>query len=60
MLDRLSNPNVYRSLLDALLITPVSKPPPLQTIKPSRKSTSALELKSNKRYCLTCVTLMFG
>ncbi|XP_025055289.1 PDZ and LIM domain protein 5 isoform X18 [Alligator sinensis] len=45
---RLSNPNVYRSLLDALLITPISKPPPLQTVKPSRKSTSALELKSNK------------
>ncbi|KAM6401955.1 PDZ and LIM domain protein 5 isoform 6-T8 [Pluvialis apricaria] len=44
---RLSEPSVYRSLLDALLITPVSKPP-LQAIGPSRKSTSALELQKSK------------
>ncbi|XP_061216944.1 PDZ and LIM domain protein 5 isoform X2 [Neopsephotus bourkii] len=44
---RLSEPSVYRSLLDALLITPVAKPP-LQAMRPSRKSMSALELpKSN-------------
>ncbi|KAM6269432.1 PDZ and LIM domain protein 5 isoform 11-T13 [Porphyrio hochstetteri] len=46
---RLSEPSVYRSLLDALLITPVIKPS-LQAIRPSRKSTSALELQKNKRY----------
>ncbi|XP_061333360.1 PDZ and LIM domain protein 5 isoform X2 [Pezoporus flaviventris] len=40
---RLSEPSVYRSLLDALLITPVAKPP-LQAMRPSRKSMSALEL----------------
>ncbi|XP_065592976.1 PDZ and LIM domain protein 5 isoform X1 [Cyrtonyx montezumae] len=44
---RLSEPSAYRLLLDALLITPVSKPP-LQAIKPSRKSTSALELPKSK------------
>ena len=54
MLARLSEPSVYRSLLDALLITPVTKPP-LQAIGPSRKSTSALELQKSKRYCLRAV-----
>ncbi|XP_014799765.1 PREDICTED: PDZ and LIM domain protein 5-like isoform X4 [Calidris pugnax] len=44
---RLSEPSVYRSLLDALLITPVTKPP-LQAFEPSRKSTSALELQQSK------------
>ncbi|XP_054679288.1 PDZ and LIM domain protein 5 isoform X7 [Grus americana] len=44
---RLSEPSVYRSLLDALLITPVTKPP-LPAIRPSRKSTSALELQKSK------------
>ncbi|XP_053920551.1 PDZ and LIM domain protein 5 isoform X4 [Cuculus canorus] len=44
---RLSEPSVYRSLLDALLITPVTKPP-LQAIGPSRKSMSALELQKSK------------
>ncbi|KAM9236522.1 PDZ and LIM domain protein 5 isoform 2-T2 [Leptosomus discolor] len=44
---RLSEPSAYRSLLDALLITPVTKPP-LQAIEPSRKSTSALELQKSK------------
>ncbi|XP_074445626.1 PDZ and LIM domain protein 5 isoform X1 [Larus michahellis] len=44
---RLSDPSVYRSLLDALLITPVTKPP-LEAIGPSRKSTSALELQRSK------------
>ncbi|XP_049671393.1 PDZ and LIM domain protein 5 isoform X4 [Accipiter gentilis] len=44
---KLSEPSVYRSLLDALLITPVTKPP-LQAIGPSRKSTSALELQKSK------------
>lgn len=51
---RLSEPSVYRSLLDALLITPVTKPP-LQAIGPSRKSTSALELQKSKRYCPSVV-----
>nr|XP_025043309.1 PDZ and LIM domain protein 5 isoform X3 [Pelodiscus sinensis] len=45
---RLSDLNVYRSLLDALLITPITKPPPLQSVRPARKSTSALELKKNE------------
>ncbi|XP_067413297.1 PDZ and LIM domain protein 5 isoform X4 [Emydura macquarii macquarii] len=39
---RLSDPNVYHPLLDALLITPITKPPPLQSVRSSRKSTSAL------------------
>lgn len=50
MLVRLSEPSAYRLLLDALLITPVTKPP-LQASRPSRKSTSALELPKSKRYC---------
>lgn len=54
MLTRLSEPSVYRSLLDALLITPVAKPP-LQAMRPSRKSTSALELPKSKRYCQSVV-----
>ncbi|XP_039398077.1 PDZ and LIM domain protein 5 isoform X3 [Mauremys reevesii] len=45
---RLSDPNVYRSLLDALLITPITKPPPLQSVRPARKSTSALELQKKE------------
>ncbi|KAM9143179.1 PDZ and LIM domain protein 5 isoform 3-T5 [Pangshura tecta] len=45
---RLSDPNVYRSLLDALLITPITKPPPLLSVRPSRKSTSALELQKKE------------
>ncbi|KAM9579381.1 PDZ and LIM domain protein 5 isoform 6-T6 [Guaruba guarouba] len=44
---RLSEPSVYRSLLDALLITPIAKPP-LQAMRPSRKSMSALELAKSK------------
>nr|XP_009504681.1 PREDICTED: PDZ and LIM domain protein 5 [Phalacrocorax carbo] len=44
---KLSKPSVYCSLLDALLITPVTKPP-LQAIGPSRKSTGALELQKSK------------
>ncbi|XP_064004414.1 PDZ and LIM domain protein 5 isoform X2 [Pogoniulus pusillus] len=44
---RLSEPGVCRSLLDALLITPVSKPP-LLALGPSRKSTSSLELGKRK------------
>ncbi|XP_010708313.1 PDZ and LIM domain protein 5 isoform X3 [Meleagris gallopavo] len=44
---RLSEPSAYRLLLDALLITPVTKPP-LQASRPSRKSTSALELPKSK------------
>ncbi|XP_066487688.1 PDZ and LIM domain protein 5 isoform X3 [Tiliqua scincoides] len=45
---RLSDHSIYRPLLDALLITPIIKPPPLENIKPSRKSTSALEMRRNK------------
>ncbi|XP_042667568.1 PDZ and LIM domain protein 5 isoform X3 [Centrocercus urophasianus] len=44
---RLSEPSAYRLLLDALLITPVTKAP-LQASRPSRKSTSALELPNSK------------
>ncbi|XP_023782766.1 PDZ and LIM domain protein 5 isoform X1 [Cyanistes caeruleus] len=44
---RLHEPSAYRSLLDALLITPVAKPP-LQATAPSRKSTSALELPKSQ------------
>ncbi|XP_041280372.1 PDZ and LIM domain protein 5 isoform X5 [Onychostruthus taczanowskii] len=44
---RLYEPSAYRSLLDALLITPVAKPP-LPASAPSRKSTSALELPKSK------------
>ncbi|XP_039406411.1 PDZ and LIM domain protein 5 isoform X2 [Corvus cornix cornix] len=44
---RLYEPSAYRSLLDALLIMPVAKPP-LQASAPSRKSTSALELPKSK------------
>ncbi|XP_068043650.1 PDZ and LIM domain protein 5 isoform X4 [Anomalospiza imberbis] len=44
---RLYEPSAYCSLLDALLITPVAKPPLPATI-PSRKSTSALELPKSK------------
>lgn len=49
-LARLYEPSAYCSLLDALLITPVAKPP-LQASAPSRKSTSALELPKSNRYC---------
>ncbi|XP_053113548.1 PDZ and LIM domain protein 5 isoform X4 [Hemicordylus capensis] len=44
---RLSNHSTYRALLDALLITPIIKPPPLENIRPSRKSTSSLEMQRN-------------
>ncbi|XP_072784679.1 PDZ and LIM domain protein 5 isoform X3 [Taeniopygia guttata] len=44
---RLYEPSAYCSLLDALLITPVAKPP-LPATAPSRKSTSALELPKSK------------
>lgn len=47
---RLYEPSPYCSLLDALLIPPVAKPP-LQPSAPSRKSTSALDLPKSKRYC---------
>ncbi|KAH0615851.1 hypothetical protein JD844_026436 [Phrynosoma platyrhinos] len=46
---RLSHQNTYRSLLDALLITPIIKPPPLES-RPSRKSTSILDMQKNWRY----------
>uniref|UniRef100_A0A8D2Q3G5 PDZ and LIM domain 5 n=1 Tax=Varanus komodoensis TaxID=61221 RepID=A0A8D2Q3G5_VARKO len=44
---RLSDHNTYRSLLDALLITPIIKPPPMESGRPSRKSTSVLEMQRN-------------
>nr|XP_026647799.1 PDZ and LIM domain protein 5 [Zonotrichia albicollis] len=44
---RLHVPSAYRSLLDALLITPVAKPALLASA-PSRKSTGALELPKSK------------
>ncbi|KAM6440191.1 PDZ and LIM domain protein 5-like [Liasis olivaceus] len=45
MRSRLSNHSSYRSLLDALLITPIIKPPLLESTRPSRKSTSVLEMQ---------------
>ncbi|XP_063012664.1 PDZ and LIM domain protein 5 isoform X3 [Melospiza melodia melodia] len=44
---RLQEPSAYRSLLDALLVTPVAKPA-LPASAPSRKSTGALELPKSK------------
>ncbi|KAL2304858.1 hypothetical protein Nmel_006813, partial [Mimus melanotis] len=44
---RLYEPSACRSLLDALLITPVPKSP-LQASAPSRKSTSSLEVPKSK------------
>lgn len=58
MLARLSEPSVYCSLLDALLISPVTKPSP-QVIGPSRKSASALEFPESKRYCPSGAWLAF-
>ncbi|XP_069042997.1 PDZ and LIM domain protein 5a isoform X4 [Lepisosteus oculatus] len=45
---RLSGPVLSPSLLDALLITPVSRPPPLLRTKDKRRTTSALYLQKNK------------
>ncbi|XP_075465925.1 PDZ and LIM domain protein 5-like [Ascaphus truei] len=44
---RLSDPFVYRSLLDALLISPITKPS-FPNAKPSRKSTGTLSSEQNK------------
>ncbi|XP_078250706.1 PDZ and LIM domain protein 5 isoform X14 [Pogona vitticeps] len=46
---RLSDPSTYRPLLDALLITPIIKPPPPES-RPSRKSASPLEMERNWQY----------
>ncbi|KAJ7327126.1 hypothetical protein JRQ81_016885 [Phrynocephalus forsythii] len=46
---RLSEPTTYRSLLDALLITPIIKPLPPES-RPSRKSTNTLDMQSNWQY----------
>ncbi|XP_029453472.1 PDZ and LIM domain protein 5 isoform X3 [Rhinatrema bivittatum] len=43
---RLSSPFIYRSLLDALLVTPISKPP-LQYKLPTRNSTGGLNVEKN-------------
>nr|XP_033813888.1 PDZ and LIM domain protein 5 isoform X4 [Geotrypetes seraphini] len=43
---RLSSPFIYRSLLDALLITPITKPP-LQGKLPDRKSTGGLNIENS-------------
>ncbi|ETE72170.1 PDZ and LIM domain protein 5, partial [Ophiophagus hannah] len=45
MRSRLPDYSSYRSLLDALLITPIIKPPLLESTRPSRKSTSVLEVQ---------------
>ncbi|XP_066568325.1 PDZ and LIM domain protein 5 isoform X3 [Amia ocellicauda] len=45
---RLFGAGVSPSLLDALLITPISKPPPLQHQKDKRRTISALYLQKNK------------
>uniref|UniRef100_A0A8C5PBJ0 PDZ and LIM domain 5 n=1 Tax=Leptobrachium leishanense TaxID=445787 RepID=A0A8C5PBJ0_9ANUR len=44
---RLSDPFVYRTLLDALLISPITKPT-LLNMKPSRKSTGAMNIEHIK------------
>ncbi|CAI5784653.1 and LIM domain 5 isoform X4 [Podarcis lilfordi] len=46
---RLSDHSTYRSLLDALLITPIIKPPTLESTRPSRQSASAFEMQRNWR-----------
>uniref|UniRef100_A0ABM5GK33 PDZ and LIM domain protein 5 isoform X1 n=1 Tax=Pogona vitticeps TaxID=103695 RepID=A0ABM5GK33_9SAUR len=46
---RLSDPSTYRPLLDALLITPIIKPPPPES-RPSRKSAGPLEMERNWQY----------
>ncbi|KAL7982097.1 hypothetical protein Chor_001154 [Crotalus horridus] len=46
---RLPDHSSYRSLLDALLITPIIKPPLLESTRPSRKSTSVLEMQRKWR-----------
>ncbi|XP_029453526.1 PDZ and LIM domain protein 5 isoform X11 [Rhinatrema bivittatum] len=43
---KLSSPFIYRSLLDALLVTPISKPP-LQYKLPTRNSTGGLNVEKN-------------
>ncbi|XP_067850582.1 PDZ and LIM domain protein 5-like isoform X3 [Heptranchias perlo] len=45
---RLSDPVVSPSLLDALLITPVTKPPSAHCKLPKRQSTSSLYVQKNK------------
>ncbi|XP_072112551.1 PDZ and LIM domain protein 5-like isoform X8 [Mobula birostris] len=45
---RLSDPVVSRSLLDALLITPIIKPPPAHSKQPKRLSTSSLCTQKDK------------
>ncbi|KAG8134415.1 hypothetical protein E2320_007521, partial [Naja naja] len=45
MRSRLPDFSSYRSLLDALLITPIIKPPLLESTRPPRKSTSVLEVQ---------------
>uniref|UniRef100_A0A8D1QDL9 PDZ and LIM domain 5 n=1 Tax=Sus scrofa TaxID=9823 RepID=A0A8D1QDL9_PIG len=42
---RLSSPEQYRSLLDALCISPVSKPLAFSYLQPSRKSTGSVRVK---------------
>ncbi|XP_053260017.1 PDZ and LIM domain protein 5 isoform X3 [Podarcis raffonei] len=46
---RLSDHSTYRTLLDALLITPIIKPPTLESTRPSRQSASAFEMQRNWR-----------
>ncbi|XP_034296385.1 PDZ and LIM domain protein 5 isoform X4 [Pantherophis guttatus] len=48
MRSRLPDSSSYRSLLDALLITPIIKPPLLESTRPSRKSTSVLEVQRKR------------
>ncbi|XP_062902933.1 PDZ and LIM domain protein 5-like isoform X2 [Mobula hypostoma] len=45
---RLSDPVVSRSLLDALLIAPIIKPPPAHSKQPKRLSTSSLCTQKDK------------
>ncbi|XP_077789969.1 PDZ and LIM domain protein 5 isoform X3 [Podarcis muralis] len=41
--------STYRTLLDALLITPIIKPPTLESTRPSRQSASAFEMQRKWR-----------
>lgn len=50
MLARLSSPEKYHSLLDALCISPVSKPLALSYLQSSRKPTGSIRVQKT-RYC---------
>ena len=48
MLTRLYSPEKYHSLLDALCISPVSKPLAFSYLQPLRKSTGSVHVKKTR------------